>query len=246
MEIYSGEEEVVQELTEVVHAGYYSQNDQICDISYKALIREYPIASRIIILTEGKTDAEILQRSLKVLYPHLSDYYSFMDFGIRPSGGAGDLVNIVKSFAGSGIQNRTIAIFDNDTAAHSAVSILNQRLIPSNIIILHYPRIAIATDYPTLGPSGLVRQDINGLACSIELYFGSEVLKLDSDYVPIQWGGLDERLNRYQGSIIKKDELQKRFFEKLRRCENNRNEISNADWVGIDSIFQRVIRAFYD
>jgi hypothetical protein len=246
VEILPENAEVVQELTEVVHAGYYSNDDKVCDLSYEYLVNEYPISSRIIILTEGKTDSEILRRSMNLLYPQLFGYYTFMDFGIKPAGGAGDLVNIVKSFAGSGIKNRIIALFDNDTAAYSAVSILDKRLIPSNIVIQHYPSVELATDYPTLGPNGLITQNINNLACSIELYFGSDILKINSDFVPIQWTGLEERLKRYQGSILRKNELQESFFKKLKICENNRDELLNTDWSGIEIILQQIFQAFIE
>ena len=47
-------------------------------------------------------------------------WLGFMDFeGVRIGGGAGSLVNIVKAFAGAGIVNRTVALFDNDTAARA-------------------------------------------------------------------------------------------------------------------------------
>ena len=59
---------------------------------------------------------------MQLLYPHLADYFTFMDFeGARVGGGAGNLANIVKAFAGAGIVNKIIAIFDNDTAGEAAI-----------------------------------------------------------------------------------------------------------------------------
>jgi hypothetical protein len=53
---------------------------------------------------------------MKLLYPHLFDYFSFMDFeSARVAGGASHLAKIVKSITGAGIVNKVAAIFGNDT-----------------------------------------------------------------------------------------------------------------------------------
>jgi hypothetical protein len=89
------------------------------------------------ILTEGVTDRRVLEASLKLLYPHLAEYYAFMDFdGANAPGGAGQLVNTVKAFAGAGIANRVIALFDNDTAARSALRGLEGVSLPSSMRVL--------------------------------------------------------------------------------------------------------------
>ena len=132
---------VVQDITDLVGSGYYDEKDPVCDLALKNLKGDYPANSKIIILTEGTTDTDVLEPSLKLLYPHLCEYYSFMDFGLKPQGGAGHLMNIVKSFAGAGIENKIIALFDNDTAAHSTVKSLKKIDIPSNIRIAHYPNM---------------------------------------------------------------------------------------------------------
>ena len=55
----------------------------------------------------------------------LEGYYSFLDLNRHePQGGAGHLVSVVKAFAGAGITNLIIALFDNDTAAREAVRAL--------------------------------------------------------------------------------------------------------------------------
>jgi hypothetical protein len=124
---------------------------------------------------------------------------------------AGNLVNTIKAFVGSGISNRVIAIFDNDSAGFEAIRGLSRTSIPSNIRIMNYPNIKIAKSYPTLGPSGLSSLDINGLACSIEIYFGEEVLNIDGEFSPIQWKGYIEGVKKYQGEIMNKTKLQELF-----------------------------------
>jgi len=87
------------------------------------------------------------------------------------------LANIVRAFAGAGILNRMIALFDNDTAAEAAIASLAHIDLPANLIIRQLPAIDVARSYPTLGPSGMTRMDVNGLAGSIELYLGTDVLR---------------------------------------------------------------------
>lgn len=236
---------VIQDITDLVHGGYYDPEDAVCEISIAELTHDYPVNEKIIILTEGSTDKVVLERSLELLYPHLYEYYSFMDFGISNApGSAGTLVNTIKAFVGSGIANRIIAIFDNDTAAQVALRGLLKTSIPPNIKILNYPNIEIAKRYPTLGPSGISELDINGLACSIELYFGVDILTRDGQLVPVQWKGYDVSLNRYQGEIMRKQELQEAFLNKLSNCAKDRTLISITDWVAIDLILSDIFRAF--
>ena len=73
--------------------------------------------------------------------------------------------------------------------------------------------IEFARNYPTQGPNGITNLDINGLACSIELYFGRDILTdKEGKLIPIQWKGYEESLKQYQGEILKKKELQEAFF----------------------------------
>jgi hypothetical protein len=93
------------------------------------------------VLTEGRTDSETLRLALDVLYPHLTEYYSFMDLAVRSPGGAGSLVHVIKSFAGAGIDNRVIAFFDNDTAGRSTASSLHGIQPPPTVRLLYYPTL---------------------------------------------------------------------------------------------------------
>jgi hypothetical protein len=87
--------------------------------------------------------------------------------------------------------------------------------------------------------------DINGLACSIELYLGCEVLKFeDGSYRPIEWRGLDAKLRQYQGEILEKAGLHKAFRSKLEACERDPSEIERYDWSGLKLVFGVLREAF--
>ena len=176
------------------------------------------------------------------MYPHLRDYYSFLDFDSTGyGGGVGNLSNVVKAFAGAGIVNNVIALFDNDTAAQSACKSLEKANLPSNIAIVKLPELELLRSYPTIGPSGSVNLDINGMAASIELYFGEDILKLDGmNLVPIQWTGYDKSQKQYQGEVLEKALLQEKFKEKLKTARDG----VEYDWTEMRNIFQLLFFAF--
>lgn len=240
--------EVAQDVTDLIDNGYYAPDEPFCQKSIDALTFGHIENANRIVLTEGSIDTRVLKESLRLLYPHLSGYYSFLDFEtLRVPGGAGQLASLVKGFAAAGIGNRIIAIFDNDSAARDAKRSLTQLQLSSNIAILSYPDIELLRSYPTLGPSGNTNLNVNGLAASIELYFGMDVLsRPDESLTPIQWKGYIESVASYQGEVMSKSELQKAFFNKMATAQNNPTEQARQDWSGIDAILKVIFGAFKD
>lgn len=240
--------EVIQDITDLVEGGYYGPDEPVCQQAIYLLMLGHLENSNIIVLTEGSTDTQVLRASLKLLYPHLSDYYSFLDFeNTRFPGGAGQLASLVKGFAAAGIGNRVIAVFDNDSAARDAMRSLTQLQLPANIAVVSYPDIKLLRSYPTIGPSGNINLDVNGLAAGIELYFGSDVLRSsDGSLAPVQWKGYVPSISSYQGAVLGKSELQAVFHRKLAGAKNNPEEQAHQDWTGIDAILRVIFGAFRD
>lgn len=245
-EIANLDAEVIFDLSEIVYAEDLDPNDlQLCAWARRQTADDIDIDHKIIILTEGNSDKWIIEKSLNLFYPHLSEYYSFMDYeGARAQGGATALVNAIKSFVAAGIANRTIAIFDNDTAASSAKRLLEGISIPPNIKVLQLPHAKWAVKYPTLGPQGLASMDVNGLAGSIELYFGKDVLIKNRKRMPVMWKGYDEYLKKYQGELLNKSELQKIFSQKIEVCLKDRSKMKNYDWAGMKQVVDLIKHAF--
>ncbi len=237
--------EVVQDITELLDCGYYDEDAPLCEIARRGLTADYPRNAPILVLTEGSTDADIIGRSLRLLYPHLAGYYFFMDFGdSRAPGGVGALVATIKAFVAAGIANRVIALFDNDTAAAVALRGLGSIVMPAHFRVFQYPPTETTKSYPTIGPTGMVDLDISGLACSLELYFGTDVLTTNGTLLPVQWRGYDEGLKRYQGEILDKRILHAKMLEKLRRCEEDPAGIDAYDWEGMRAILQLLLGAY--
>jgi hypothetical protein len=235
-----------QELDEVVAAGYYWYEESIAEKASVSLREDFPLNSRIIVLTEGVTDRRALERALGLLYPHLSDYFGFMDFeGAAIAGGAGPLVATVKAFAGAGVANRVIALFDNDSAARVAVRALERIDLPPSIKIAHYPPLPLLESYPTLGPSGAALMDVNGLAGSIEMYFGEDVLRDSTgELTPILWKNYESSIGTYHGEVANKISMQRRFDEKLATARTESDPASQLDWSGMQSILSSLVGAF--
>lgn len=246
LEITPDDKKVTYDITELIDQEYYEEEiENIYEDTIQNITYDYELGEKFLILTEGSSDIQILQGAMNVLYPHLTGYYSFMDFGIsNASGSASSLVASVKSFVGAGIKNRVIALFDNDTAAESALRGFQKTIIPKNIKILQYPNIKIAENYPTLGPSGISQMNINGLACSIELYLGKDILSKDGQLIPVQWKGYDQTLGKYQGEIIDKSGVQKQFQTKIDDCLNDPAKTINYDWTELNELLQTIFNAF--
>jgi hypothetical protein len=235
LEVCDPSESVAFDYSSLVDWGTYDEEEDIT---------EEP--SKIIILTEGSTDREFLERTLKVLYPQLSKYYFFLEFhSSNLRGGSSSLVNLIKGFIGAGIFNKMIAVFDNDTAAIDALRSLSGVSLPDTIRIITLPHLNLAKDYPTIGPQGNINVDVNGLACSIEIYFGIDILtNTKGELMPIQWMGYNKVLEQYNGEILNKREIQEKYRTLLDKVETGQIETNKCDWSGMIEIIKTIFSAF--
>lgn len=244
IEMYDDDVPVTWNLADVVGRGFVAPDPRLCEIEVEknrgATVAVFPV----IVLTEGSTDAAFLGGALNVIYPHLGDFLKFMDFGIGAEGGASALMRTLKSFAASGVANRVIAIFDNDTAASDVLSGMNSPL-PDGFRVLRYPDIGLGRRYPTMGPTGQEVLDVNGKAGALELYFGEDVLKDSSgSLTPVQWTGYSKKRNAYQGELLDKVRLQKAFRRKLDAAISRGGVLPEEDWSGMVAILDCIRRAF--
>jgi hypothetical protein len=238
--------ELIYDVTELIEAGYFSEDDEIVQRTLEDAANEFAVSGRTVILTEGRSDVWILRDSIGLLYPHLSEYFSFMDFdAFRVGGGAGQLANLVKAFAGAGIVNRVLAVFDNDAASEAVLLGLQEAPLPTNIVLLRLPDFDALTAYPTLGPGGSTTMNINGMAASIELYLGRDVLSDECGALtPVQWTGWISGVRKYQGELLRKSDVQERFKKKLEICKSDPGQLPSYDWAGLQLVLGAVFSAF--
>jgi hypothetical protein len=234
------ETEVTLEYNTETALGYYLEDPDLFAAQAESNSASSEISERTIILTEGSTDAHILKSTLEFRYPHVSHLYGFLDFSeSRMAGGASELVKLIKAFVGCRITGRYLAIFDADTAATEAIAGLAKIGLPSNIKVLQLPTLELASNYPTIGPQGDVCMDVNGMAASLELYLGCTALIENDEYTKIQWMGYSDKLKKYQGELIGKDNIRKNFLALLK------NDPESIDWSGIDAIWKAIFVAFH-
>lgn len=246
LETCTAKDNFIYDLTDLIGGEYFNKGENFVALASEFTAGEYGSRSKIIILTEGRSDGWIISESLKLLYPHLADYFTFMDFeAARVEGGASQLAKIVKSFAGAGIVNKVIAIFDNDTAGEEAVRSLRQIKLPGSLCVLKLPALKMLRKYPTIGPSGPRHMNVNGLAGSIELYLGDDVLREGGELAPVQWSAYNSVIEKYQGSVLEKDKIQKRFKDKLARQKNGTNLTQDQNWSGLHAILSSMFSAFH-
>lgn len=84
--------DIVYDLSELVAGEYVDVEEDLCEWARRTTAEDFTSHHKVIVLTEGFTDKQALEGSLRLLYPHLAEYYSFMDFdGAKAPGGAGVL-----------------------------------------------------------------------------------------------------------------------------------------------------------
>jgi hypothetical protein len=240
LESVDSDAEVSYDFTDLVHGGYTSGDEDHCRQAIAMTTKEYTNVSNIILLTEGGFDAEVLRSSLPILFSHLDGFFDVMDFTTTSAaGGSSFLVHNIKAFAGSGVRNRIIGIFDNDLQGAQATAQLSSIKLPERIRTMRLPDIELARDYPTIGPQGERRMDINGLASSIELFLGRDVLTEHGSLSPVQWISYDPKLKQYYGEVINKSSIQKRFKTKVTRAIKEKR-LCDAEWAELKVLWNSI------
>ncbi len=203
--------------------------------------KEYSV-SKTVILTEGSTDTSVISEAMKLLYPHMVKFYSFIDFSTYVvQGSTNYLTHYLKAFIAAGIENKIIALYDNDSAGLSEIESLKRIPIPPNVRIMHLPDLEMCYNYPTIGPAGKSVDNINGRACSIEMFLGKDILKQNGEYEPIRWKSYIDKVAAYQGEIISKSEVLKQFELKVKR---SRKQIILEEWEECDLLLREIFAAF--
>ncbi len=209
LSVLSGDSIIEYDLSDVITNGWVKEKE-VETIDFE----------KIIILTEGKTDVEFISKSIEALYPHLKDYYHFIDFeDYKIEHSASALVKMVLALAASNVKHPIIALFDNDTAGIKEMTKLITRKLPSNFRVLKYPNIEFAKKYPTLGPTGKKTMNVNCTACGIEMYLGKDSLTKNNMLIPIQWTSFEKGENKYQGEVSEKNYVQDLFRENIKKGE---------------------------
>lgn len=191
--------ELVWDFMDVVEGGWYTTADFSVGLDAK---------SKILLMTEGTSDVSVIRHALNVLRPKIADFFTFIDMGKNyPFPGAGDLRKFVEGLNAIGIQNRALAIFDNDSAGVGEMAAISKNLLP-NLKVTKLPDLDVFRSFPTIGAAGeTILDDINGRACSIESYLG---LMPDDR---IRWGNPARKGGTKQGVFDRKEAIRREFMK---------------------------------
>ena len=60
------------------------------------------------------------------------------------------------------------------------------------------------------------------------------------------WKGYDDKLRRYHGEILRKQEIQESFAVKLDSTRRDISLLKTLDWAPMETIVQSLVSAFHD
>jgi hypothetical protein len=164
-----------------------------------------------LLVTEGSSDSKILAHALRMLRPHIADFFKFVDMEEGyPFSGTGNLFRFTQGLVSIGILNNVVVIYDNDAEGFAKSTATKRLSLPPNFRVMQLPRLAAFEHFPTHGPTGPAYMDINGKAASIECYLDLNQAGLPAPLV--HWSSFNQESGVYQGEIDHKGQFMKDFL----------------------------------
>lgn len=182
---------------------------------------------RAMIVTEGKSDTNIIKKALSMLQPQIEDFFTFIDMSENyPFTGVGNLSNFFMGLRKIGVLNNVIVLFDNDAEGVAKFEEALRLTDLPNIKPLKLPHLPTLSHFRTIGPTGEQYTDINGRAASIECFLD---LGWESDREPsVRWTSYLRSANTYQGELVDKAAYARRFLA-LREDQRENYSSSNLE-----------------
>ncbi|MER8394125.1 HEPN/Toprim-associated domain-containing protein [Mesorhizobium sp. M1340] len=204
---------------DVEQGGYASRED---------FVRPLDPSNRFLIVTEGSSDAAILRHALKILRPHVADFFDFVDMEEGyPFSGTGNVFRFVQGLIGISVQNKVLVLFDNDAEGVANYQRCRELKALPNMRILKLPNLPAFGSFETIGPNGELIADINGRAAAIECY-----LHLDPG-ARVRWTSYNAKLEVYQGELEEKTRYMRDFL-------GQRVRQSSYDYSRIEAVLDTI------
>jgi len=167
---------------------------------------------KILIATEGASDARIIQRSLDILRPDVADFFNFVDGDERHHfWGTGNLVRFAEGLLRIDVLNQVLFVFANDAEGVDAFRKLEKLKLPANMRAMLLPDLVEFRGFATRGPEGVSVSDINGRAAAIECYLD---LRLDQYPAPqVTWSNFKKDIDAWHGVLDFKESYSKHFYD---------------------------------
>lgn len=198
----NAEVEVTWEFGPIVHTGWVQRE------AFQPGARQ---RQKVLIATEGASDARIIRRSLDVLRPDVADIFNFVDVDERHHfWGTGNLVKFAEGLFRIEVLNKVLFVFDNDAEGVDAFRKLEKLKLPANMRAMLFPDLDEFREFATRGPEGVSVSDINGRAAAIECYLD---LRLDQYPAPqVTWSNFKKDIDAWHGVLDYKESYSKHFY----------------------------------
>jgi len=199
----NAEVEVTWEFGPIVYAGWVQRE------AFQPGARQ---RQKILIATEGASDARIIRRSLDVLRPDVADFFNFVDVDERHHfWGTGNLVKFAEGLLRIEVLNQVLFVFDNDAEGVDAFRKLEKLNLPGNMRAMLLPDLEEFRAFATRGPEGVSVSDINGRAAAIECYLD---LRLDQFPAPqVTWSNFKKDIDAWHGVLDFKESYSRHFYD---------------------------------
>lgn len=194
--------EVVWAFGPLVHAGWETRE------AFQSGARR---KQKILIATEGASDARIVRRALDILRPDVADFFNFVDVDERHHfWGTGNLVKFAEGLLRIDIHNKVLFVFDNDAEGVDAYRKLEALNLPTNMKSMVLPSLDEFRRFPARGPEGVSATNINGRAAAIECYLDLNL----PGYTQAQvlWSNYKKDIDAWHGALEFKESYQRHFY----------------------------------
>ena len=198
---------------------------------------EEGIAARTVVVLEGATDRKVIRESLDKLVPQVSYLFQVLDASEWiEDGGCRHVRRCIGILAGIRGVVPVVALLDNDAEGRNVVREVEHNC-PRNVVVGTLPDTELGKNWPTIGPGGEQKDDVNGRAMSIEMYMGEENLKREGKKKRIRWSSCVKGVGEYQGAIEGKEETQRKFSEAV----NGREPVSSSMFADMRKVLEYLI-----
>ena len=192
----------------------FSHYVEVGETESSNIIPGVPENRRFLIVTEGSSDARIIEHAITIIYPHISDFFRFINTADGyPFSGSGNLLNFTKGLVSIGIQNQTVIVYDNDAEGVDKLKKTLDFGLPYNVQAMTLPRLDCFSRFVTEGPTGRHYSDINERAAAIECYLDLHATDLTEPVV--RWTSFNKNSGAYQGELVCKSKYYKYFLKKV-------------------------------
>lgn len=199
----NAEIEITWEFGPIVHAGW---------VQREAFLPGARRKQKILIATEGASDARIIRRSLDVLRPDVADFFHFVDVDERHHfWGTGNLVKFAEGLLRIDVLNQVLFVFDNDAEGVEAFRKLEKLGLPSNMRAMLLPDLEEFKMFRTYGPEGVGTSDINGRAAAIECYL--DLGLINYPVAQVTWSNFKKDVGAWHGALDYKESYSKNFHD---------------------------------